>query len=103
MGLASFNRARRIAAIRSGTANKVPLGEDFKLEDMTLAQLRLQAKKQGLTGYGKLTKVELIQVIRGEGGGQSEGDDSDQGEGDNNLEDNDLDADSRGQDDSDDA
>jgi hypothetical protein len=62
MGLASFNRARRIVAIRRGSAK-----EDFKLEDVTLTQLRLRAKEQGLTGYGKLTKVELIQVIRGEG------------------------------------
>lgn len=86
MGLAGFNRARRLQKERESSGNKTEKvnesgheaekkqeevrngGESgqTEYEEMTIKELKELAESKGLTGYSKLKKDELIALIGGE-------------------------------------
>ncbi|MCM3488785.1 Rho termination factor N-terminal domain-containing protein [Alkalihalophilus marmarensis] len=86
MGLSAFNRARRLKKEREkhGKAKKndakghetqaeqgnegtqTSEQSEKQAEEMTIKELRILAKAKGLTGYSKLEKDELIELIGGE-------------------------------------
>ncbi len=64
MGLASFNRARRLA-----TENTVIKPVEMRWEEsiqISFNELRAKAKELKIEGYGKMTKEQLIEAIEGD-------------------------------------
>lgn len=64
MGLAAFNRARKIAADRLG--KKSIQREVERLTEISFNELRVKAKGLNIEGYGKMDKEQLIEAIVGE-------------------------------------
>lgn len=62
MGLASFNRARRLAAIKSKEENQKKCEEN--IEKMKVKDLKEKCKELGLTEFENLKKEELIELLK---------------------------------------
>ena len=57
--------------------------ENVTLDDMSLQELKEEAKKRGITGYSALKKEDLIQILKGDA------DDNDDESGKGDADDND--------------
>ena len=71
MGLASFNRARRLKAekerkpIAKEPSTDSGTEEECDLETMTVPELKEIAKEKNVSGYGRMKKDELIKALKG--------------------------------------
>lgn len=65
MGLAAYNRMRRLKAQKEAKSKEQPEVPNQSLKDLTLPQLKEKAKGLGLSGYSKLKEDELIALIEG--------------------------------------
>ena len=70
MSVTGFNRKRREAK-RYEQARQSQAGASqgpetqAEPEEITVAELREEAKAQGIAGYGRMRKVELLEAVRG--------------------------------------
>ncbi len=62
MGLASFNRMRRLQAEQIA-AEQSPV--DIPIAEMSLKELRAAAKVKNIPDYGKMGKEQLIDALSG--------------------------------------
>lgn len=58
MGLAAFQRMRRLQAEEKK--------EEVNLDSLTVPELKDIAKDKGVSGYSKMNKDELLEVLSGE-------------------------------------
>ena len=65
MGLAAYNRMRRLKAQKEAKSKEQQGVPNQSLKDLTLPQLKEKAKGLGLSGYSKLKEDELIALIEG--------------------------------------
>lgn len=59
MGLAAFQRMRRLQATQEER-------KTVKLEELTVPELKDIAKEKGISGYSKMTRDDLLEVLGGE-------------------------------------
>ncbi|PFY36883.1 Rho termination factor N-terminal domain-containing protein [Bacillus toyonensis] len=60
MGLAAFQRMRRLQATNEEKQ------EIVKLEELTVPELKDIAKEKGISGYSKMNRDDLLEVLGGE-------------------------------------
>lgn len=67
MGLASFNRARRIQAekVKENAEAKQGNEKGSEIETESTESLRQEAKEKGLKGYHNMKRETLIEKLRG--------------------------------------
>lgn len=65
MGLAAYNRMRRLKAQKEEKLNEQQVVPNQNLKDLTIIQLKEKAKNLGLSGYSRLKEDELISLIEG--------------------------------------
>ncbi|MFC5468417.1 Rho termination factor N-terminal domain-containing protein [Cohnella suwonensis] len=70
MGLAAFNRMRRLAAEQEQAEEReqsaVP--NDKPILELTFSELRAAAKAREIEGYGKMSKEQLVVALSQQGG-----------------------------------
>jgi hypothetical protein len=74
MGLAAFNRMRLLAAQGKEPSTKAPdstsdnVPNTKTVAEMNWNEMRAEAKKRGIEGYGKMGKDDLIKALSGSEG-----------------------------------
>lgn len=63
MGLAAFNRARRLAAEKAAAKQEQKEQTPVQAVDVSFNGLRAEAKRLNIEGYGKMGKEQLQQAI----------------------------------------
>ena len=64
MGLAAFNRMRRLKQATEGAAKTAVSTVEISLDDMPYQELRAIAKGQGIEGYHKMNTEELREALK---------------------------------------
>lgn len=59
MGLAAFQRMRRLQAVKEEQ-------ETVELKELTVPELKEIAKEKGISGYSKMNREDLLEVLGGE-------------------------------------